>query len=223
MAPRLAIPTQPPAVITQTASPIVAPAPEAERTLLDIAWSETHHHYAALFVILTGMVALVSQSGRVRPLTRHWPALFLGLAVYLFIVADEDAWPLGQIGFFESLANPRIAQHKLMIALVAGLALFEWRAQSGRDRTAWPSLVFPVTIAAASAFLLTHYGHTGSKEEVLIEISHMPVALLGVIAAIARWLELRLPPSTLARSAALVWPSAFIAAGAFLMLYRETV
>ena len=226
--PRLAIPTQPPSPnLNAESSPNGAlgtdlPSGEAERSPLDIAWSETQHHYAALLVIFTGMVALVSQSGRMRPLTRHWPALFLSLAVYLFIVADEDAWPLGETGFFVSLATPRIAQHKLMIAMVAGLALFEWRVQSREAASAWLSLAFPVIIAAASAFLLTHYGHTGRKEEVLIEVSHMPIALLGVIAATARWLELRLPSSALSRFAAIVWPVALIAAGAFLLMYRET-
>jgi putative copper resistance protein D len=228
-APRLAIPTLPPAVNAVTANPadqIVTTEPssgETARSELDIAWSETHHHYAALIVIFTGLVALASQYGRMRPLTRHWPVLFLSLAVYLFIVADEDAWPLGQTEFFVSLATPRIAQHKLMIAMVAGVALFEWRGQTKKDvRAAWPSLAFPLFIAAASAFLLTHYGHTGSKEEVLIEISHTPIALLGVIAATARWLELRLPSSALRSVSAIVWPAALIVAGALLLLYRET-
>lgn len=225
--PRLAIPTLPPTVDSIPANPAGRTTEsrpgETARSELDIAWSETHHHYAALFVMFTGLVALVSQYGRMRPLTRHWPVLFLGLAVYLFIVADEDAWPLGQTGFFVSLATPRIAQHKLMIAMVASLALFEWRGQTRETRAAWPPFAFPLLVAVASAFLLTHYGHTGSKEEVLIEISHIPVALLGVIAATARWLELRLPPSALKAVAATLWPMALIAAGAFLLLYRETV
>jgi putative copper resistance protein D len=225
--PRLAIPTQPPSVSSKTINSTDDVATTelgvTARSQLDVAWSETHHHYAALFVILTGLVALFSQYGRMRPLTRHWPVLFLSLAVYLFIVADEEAWPLGETGFFVSLSIPRIAQHKLMIVIVAGLALFEWRVQSDEVRSGWPSLVFPLMIAVAAAFLLTHYGHTGSKEEVLIEISHIPVALLGVIAATARWLELRLPPSALKTVAAIVWPITFVAAGAFLLLYRETV
>lgn len=82
--------------------------------------------------------------------------------------------------------------------------------------------MFPAMVAAASAFLLTHYGHTGSKEEVLTEISHIPIALLGVIAATARWLEIRLPESAAKSVAAIVWPVALIAAGSFLLLYRET-
>lgn len=223
--PRLQSPALPPvsAAATATLAPSAFAAPPAPpRSAFDIAWSEAHHHYAALFVIAAGLVALVAQNGRATLVTRNWPALFLSLAAYLFIVADEDAWPLGSIGFFESLANPRIAQHKLMIAFVAGLALFEWRVQRRIFKSAWPAYVFPLSIGAAAAFLLTHYGHTEAKEEVLVEISHTPVALLGVIAATARWLELRLPSLAQRRLAGVVWPIAIAAAGAFLLLYRET-
>ncbi|ARN82859.1 copper resistance D family protein [Methylocystis bryophila] len=195
---------------------------ESNRNEADVAWSESHHHYAALVIILVGLVALLAQSRRFK-IARHWPLLVLGLAGYLVVTADEEVWPLGKIGFLESLATPQIAQHKLMIALIAGFAACEWGVQSKRFRAAWPSYVFPVTIAAAAAFLLTHYGHTGRKEEVLIEISHTPIALIGVIVAGARWMELRLEPTPVSRIAGLAWPIAMISAGAFLLMYREAV
>ena len=207
-----------------SAQPDVATAADLEsnRNEADVAWSEAHHHYAALVVILVGLIALLAQSRRM-PAARHWPVLILALAGYLVVTADEEVWPLGKIGFFESLATPQIAQHKLMIALIAGFAICEWGVQSKKFRAAWPSYVFPLTIAAAAAFLLTHYGHTGRAEEVLIEISHTPIALLGVIVASARWLELRLAPGSAARLAGVAWPLAMITAGTFLLLYREAV
>jgi len=194
----------------------------ATRTDADVAWSEAHHHYAALVVVMAGFLALLAQSRRLRPVVQHWPLLLLALAAYLVVTADEEAWPLGKIGFFESLTIPQIAQHKLMIALIAVFAVSEWGVQAKKFRAAWPSYVFPLTVMVAAAFLLTHYGHTGQKEEVLIQLSHAPIALLGVIVASARWLELRLPAPSAARLAGVVWPIAMIAAGAFLLLYRET-
>jgi len=195
----------------------------ANRSEADVAWSETHHHHAALVVIVTGLLALLAHSRRLRPIAQHWPLLLLGLAGYLVVTADEEAWPLGKIGFFQSLTIPQIAQHKLMIALIAGFAFCEWCVQSKRFKSAWPSYVFPLMIAAAAAFLLTHYGHTGRKEEVFIQISHTPIALLGVIVASARWVELRIGSTTVSRLAGVVWPIAMVAAGAFLLMYRETV
>jgi len=40
------------------------------------------------------------------PWARHWPLLFLGLAVFLFLRSDPEVWPLGDIGFFTSLRDP---------------------------------------------------------------------------------------------------------------------
>jgi copper resistance protein D len=222
--PRLESPAYAEVSAAQPDAAVTLADPEiANRTEADVAWSEAHHHYAALAVIVTGLLALLAHSRRLRPITQHWPLLLLGLAAYLVVTADEEAWPLGKIGFFQSLTIPQIAQHKLMIALIAGLAACEWGVQSKRFKSAWPAYVFPLTLAAAAAFLLTHYGHTGRKEEVFIEISHTPVALLGVIVAGARWLELRVAPTTVSRLAGVVWPIAMVAAGGFLLLYRETV
>jgi copper resistance protein D len=221
--PRLASPAyaqisagQPNAAVTAKESEL------ATRTDADVAWSEAHHHYAALVVVMAGLLALFAHNRRLRPVVQHWPLLLLALAAYLVVTADEEAWPLGKIGFFESLTIPQIAQHKLMIALIAVFAVSEWGVQAKKFKSAWPSYVFPLTIVVAAAFLLTHYGHTGQKEEVLIQLSHAPIALLGVIVASARWLELRLPAPGAARLAGVVWPTAMIAAGAFLLLYRET-
>ena len=55
----------------------------------------------------------------------------------------------------------------------------------------------------------------------LIEISHTPIALLGITAAGARWLEIRLDDQPAGRIAGLVWPVTFILSGILLMLYRE--
>jgi putative copper resistance protein D len=58
------------------------------------------------------------------------------------------------------------------------------------------------------------------KQEFLAELSHIPVAILAVIAGWSRWLELRLPqPRT--RVFAWLWPACFVVIGVFLLNYRE--
>jgi len=49
----------------------------------------------------------------------------------------------------------------------------------------------------------------------------VPLALLGIAAAWARWLELRLEPPG-GRLAAWVWPLCFTGVGVVLLLYRES-
>jgi copper resistance protein D len=196
----------------------VAPPRNAE----DIAWSEYNHHWAGIFVLLMGLLALAEHDRRLAPIAKHWPLTFLGLAGFLFLRADEEVWPLGHLGLIESLRDPEIAQHRLMIVLIILFGLFEWRVRLGRLKAAWAPYVFPLTTAVAAGFLLTHsHGLANPKEEMLIEITHTPLALVGVAAGWARWLELRLDDGPARRIASLVWPIAFILAGLLLMFYRE--
>jgi putative copper resistance protein D len=51
-------------------------------------------------------------------------------------------------------------------------------------------------------------------------LSHVPLAVLGVVAGWSRWLELRLPPGDRAIPAA-IWPGCFVAIGFLLLNYRE--
>jgi putative copper resistance protein D len=204
----------------QSAVDLAAPAPP--RTDEDIAWSEYNHHWAGIFVLLMGCMALAEHIERLAPIARHWPLVFLGLGAFIFVRADEAAWPLGHMGFFESLRDPEIAQHKLLTLLVFIFGVFEWRVRVGALRNSAAAYVFPLVIAAAAAFLLTHsHGLTNPKEEMLIEVSHTPLALVGVAAGWSRWLELRLDRGAAHKIASVVWPVSFVFAGLLLLFYRE--
>ena len=75
--------------------------------------------------------------------------------------------------------------------------------------------------ALGGALLLTHsHAIANVHEQLLIELTHTPLALLGIAAGWARWLELRLDPPA-SRRAAWVWPVCFLVIGMVLMLYRE--
>lgn len=191
------------------------------RDAADIAWSEYNHHWAGILVLLIGLLALAERAGIAR-WARHWPLLFVALAVFLFLRSDPEVWPLGNVGFFESLRDPEVVQHRIFVALIAGFGIFEWRVRTGRIRSPRAALVFPFITAAGGALLLTHsHALANIKEQLLVEISHVPLAMLGITAGWARWLELRLePPGD--RIAAWVWPVAFVLVGGLLLLYRES-
>jgi copper resistance protein D len=190
------------------------------RNAFDIAWSEYNHHWAGLFVLAIGFLALAERSGY-APWARHWPLLFLGLAGFLFVRSDPETWPLGDIGLLESLRDPEVVQHRLLVLLTAGFSVVEWRGRLGRFRSAWPALVFPLVTALAGALLLAHsHALSNVKDQLLIEISHVPLALCGITAGWARWLELRLEPPE-SRIAAWVWPVCLVLVGLVLLSYRE--
>jgi len=71
--------------------------------------------------------------------------------------------------------------------------------------------------------LLTHtHALVNIKEELLAELSHTPLAVLGIVAGWSRWLELRLPQQNGSRKyLAWAWPICFILVGLILMDYHE--
>jgi copper resistance protein D len=186
----------------------------------DIAWSEYNHNWAGIVVFTAGILAILARTGKV-PFARHWPLAFIGLGVFLFLRADVEVWPLGPHGFWESLAVAEILQHRLFVVLIVGFAIFEWRVQTGRISAERAGLFFPAVCAIGGALLLTHtHGLGNPKEELLIEWSHVPLALFGVAAGWSRWLEIR-STGPERRFLSQVWPVCLAMVGAILMNYRE--
>jgi putative copper resistance protein D len=194
--------------------------PLAPRTAEDIAWSEYNHHWAGLFVLAMGVLAVLERGGRIRS-ARHWPLLFLGLAGFLFVRDDPGAWPLGPMGFWESMTVSSVLQHRFFVLLTVIFGIFEWRVRTGRLRSPRWALVFPALSAVGGAFLLTHsHALLNLKAEFLIEVTHIPLGLLGVFVGWTRWLELRLPPPD-NRALGWCWTLGLVLVGLLLVLYRE--
>ncbi len=193
-----------------------------ERVPADIAWSEYNHHWAGIMVAIIGILALLERT-RIRWLawTRHWPLMFMVLAAFLFLRSDPEDWPSGTISFWESLKDAEPLQHKFIVLLVIVFGLFEWSVRIGVLKRPWAALVYPVLTAVGGGMLLMHsHNITDVKEQFLIEMTHIPLALLAVISAWARWLELRLDPP-LNRTFGWVWPISYVLIGLLLLEYRE--
>ena len=231
------------------------------RNAADIAWSEYNHHWSGLFVLAIGLLALLHAAG-VR-WAKHWPVMFIGLAIFLFLRSDPEVWPLGDEGFFVSFRDIEVLQHRLFVLLIVAFGIFEWRVRVAREvkrppppvmpgagpastsslptgpmDTAtnqsyvlrptvkpWAQLVFPLLCAAGGTLLLTHsHAIANLKEQLLIELTHTPLAITGIVAGWARWLELRLDPvanRTEWRIAHWLWPLCFVLVGLMLLNYRE--
>lgn len=189
------------------------------RNAADIAWSEYNHHWAGLFILLIGGLGLANRAG-VR-WARHWPLVLLVLAGFLAIRSDPEVWPMGYAGLIESLRDVEVLQHRLFVLLIVVFALFEWSVRTGRLKSPGAALVFPLLTAGGGALLLTHtHAIANVKDQLLIEITHTPLALAGIGAGWARWLELRLVGRG-ARIAGWVWPVCFLVVGVVLLVYRE--
>ncbi len=190
------------------------------RNAKDIAWSEYNHHWSGIVVLLIGVLALLERSGR-APWARHWPLLFVALAGFLFLRSEAEGWPFGSISLGASLRDPEFVQHKIFMALLISFAGFEWSVRTGVLTRPWARYVFPLLSAVGGMMLLTHsHSIANVKELLLIEMTHMPIAIFGIWAAWSRWLEMRLD-GTARNVCGWLWPSFFCAVGAILILYRE--
>jgi putative copper resistance protein D len=188
----------------------------------DMAWSEYNHHWAGLAVLLAGALALASRFQRMR-WARFWPVSFAGLAVFILLRADPENWPLGPRPFWSSFFEPDVLQHRAAAALILAFAAFECAVQAGKLRAAWAQYAFPLMCAAGAALLLTHnHSLADGKDEVLVLMNHSALALFGLTAGWARWLELRLPKEEGERRfAGYLWPVALMLVGMVLLDYRE--
>lgn len=193
---------------------------KAANNKLEQEWSDYNHHWAGIVALLAGLLAILGRWDRAR-WARHWPLAFLGLALFLFLRADPEAWPLGPRGFWASFYNPEDLQHRLYILLIVSFVAFEWSVQTQRLRSSKAALVFPAVCALGGALLLTHNHTLGNvKEELLTEISHTAIALFAVFAGWSRWLELR--GSGRGKGIAIwVWPMCLVCIGLVLLNYRE--
>jgi putative copper resistance protein D len=196
--------------------------PLSSNTSADIAWSEYNHSWAGVFVLLIGVLALLSRS-KYFPWAKMWPLIFFGLALFLFLRSDPENWPLGPNGFWESFTSSEVLQHRVAVVLVIMFAIFQWRVETNRLQSHFAALVFPAVCALGGVMLLTHtHPLRNVKEQLLIELSHTPIAILAVIAGWSRWLELRLPePIGTRKYLAWVWPVCFVIIGLILINYHE--
>ena len=188
----------------------------------DIAWSEYNHSWSGIIVLLMGILALLSRN-RYFAWAKIWPLMFLGMAVFLFLRADPENWPLGPNGFWESFGQADVLQHRAAVVLIVIFAIFQYLVETNRVKSHAAALVFPGVCAIGGLVLLTHmHAVINVKQEMLIELSHTPLAIFGIIAGWARWLELRLPAENKVRAyLGWVWPVCFIFVGLILMDYHE--
>jgi len=182
--------------------------------------SESNHHWMGIVVLAMGLLALLARTGK-APWAEYWPLLLIGIAIFIFVRADTESWPVGPQGFWACWLKPEVFQHRAAALVCIGFAFFELRVRRKGQANSPMALVFPLMCAAGGALLLTHsHPITSVKENLLIELSHVPMGVFAVFAGWARWLELRLPAEDRAISA-WIWPVCFVLIGAGLLNYRE--
>ena len=191
------------------------------RNAHDIAWSEYNHHVAGAIVLVMGILVLVEKTGK-APWARHWPLLLIVLAGFLFMRSEAESWPTGSLSLADSLRDPEFIQHKTFMVLMTAFATFEWSVRNQVMRNSWAKYVFPLICALGGMMLLTHsHSIANVKELLLLEMTHMPLAVFAIWSGWTRWLELRLEDGRAKVIAGWLWPTFFCLTALTLLLYRE--
>lgn len=184
------------------------------------AESESNHHWMGIVVVAMGLLALLARTGR-APWAEHWPLLLICIAMFIFIRADTESWPVGPQGFWACWLKPEVFQHRVAALVCIGFAFFELRVRRTEHANSPTALVFPLMCALGGALLLTHsHPIINVKENLLVELNHVPLGILAVFAGWARWLEIRVPEKDRGIPA-WIWPVCFVLIGAGLLNYRE--
>jgi putative copper resistance protein D len=210
-----------PAVESPDAGPVnVDGVPLTTRLINNSIESESNHHWMGIVVLAMGLLALLARTGK-APWAEFWPLLLIGIAIFIFLYADTECWPVGWKSMGACWADPEVFQHRMAALVCVGFAVFELRVRKQRKENDPWALVFPLMCAIGGAVLLTHsHGIVNVKENMLVELSHVPMGILAVFAGWARWLELRLPQKDRAIPS-WIWPACFVLIGAGLLNYRE--
>ena len=200
----------------------------------DLAWSEFEHNWAGIFLMIIGVLGVISAYPKGR-WARWWPLVFIIMAAFLMIFSDPENWPLGPIGYWQSFSDPEVLLHRVVLSFMMIFGIFEGLVQTGR-LNARAGYIFPVLDILAAGGLLIHSHALGNiRLETFTEISHIPIAVFGLLAGAFRLLQIWLTKdrshlaetqggSRLARPihlAALAWPTCLFLAGLVLINYRE--
>lgn len=213
--PRLSTPT-----LAELAAASDLADPNAPRTAEITAWSEFGHNVAGLFVLAMGVFATLERAGR-APWARHWPLLIIGLAGFVAYSVDPEGWQTGAVGFWRHLLSPEVLQHRILLILTALFGFAEWRVRSGRHPDSPWRYVFPVVAIWSGVLLLAHaHEVSDGKSAFFMELSHLSLGLVSLLAGWSRWLELRLPPVE-SGGPGRIWGPALAVFGLLLVLYRE--
>lgn len=150
-----------------------------------MAYSEFNHHLAGLFVLLIGFTEMAqalrsSSLGWARMLL---PVALLGMAAFLLIWSDHQAWPIGPLSFAETFFgnDHEILQHKTygLLALTVGLIELYRRL----DRLSHVSWMIPLPLfAMIGGIMLFAHSHGAHPAAQKIAMHHAVMGTLAVSA-----------------------------------------
>jgi hypothetical protein len=131
--------------------------------LAETAASELNHHIAGVALIAIAMLAFAGRVPRLRFARYVWPALFIGLGLFLAAWSDAEIWPRGSLSWTWLIHHDSEAlQHKAYALLLLALGVAELIRARVDQPAGWQRWTFPA-LALCGAALLTMHAHGGTS------------------------------------------------------------
>jgi hypothetical protein len=155
------------------------------RSGTEMAYSELNHRSAG--VVLLVLAAVMAWELR-RPRPLPWGALssvlWIALGVYLFIVSDPEAWPLGPGRFGDIFTDTEVLQHKVLTLLPIAIGVLEALRKAGwLHHRAW-AYALPGVALFGGAYLFVHF-HEGGFRLDGVWVQHALMGATGLALGVA--------------------------------------
>lgn len=179
-----------------------------------------HHVGGMVVLILAGLTWLeVLETRRAARLGLLWPCCLILIGLYNTILSDKFAWPIGPRGFWESLSDPEIFQHKILAVLVLALGLIElFRRLEWTTRSGLLSLFYALALLAGGMVFFHGAGSALHQHSHQLLFSH---ALMGSLALLALAFKVLVDHRILVGRSAQLYPLVLMGLGLQLLLYTE--
>lgn len=129
-----------------------------------IEYSTFNHNLSGYLLLAIGALMLLAVAGgsRFPWTTQLWPAVMVVLAIVVLYRSDPNAWPYGVKGFWESLAESKVLEHKISGLIVLAMGVVEWlRARQILTHWAW-GMLFPMLAISGGIVLFSHVHSEGN-------------------------------------------------------------
>lgn len=184
----------------------------------EIAYSEWMHRVSGLFLLAIVATTLRERRPGARPILSA--PIWLVFGLFVFLVVDARAWPLGEQSLEETLADHEAVQHKLFSLIPMAIGVAAWLTGAGwLDRRHWRLAAAALALAGGVGLLVhVHGGHTHLvADRVYLQHAIMAAGTFALCAAALVAARLgRLEP-VFARA----WPALLAFVAVALLAFRE--
>lgn len=186
-----------------------------------VAYSQFNHHFSGVVLLLVGGLALLGAARTARAgsgLRYSWSLFLVVLGIFVLIMSDEEAWPIGPAGLIQSMTVREVREHKISGIVVLAIGAIEFLKRRGDLSNPGWGYFFPGVAVVAGIMLITHR-HEGIAFLGRTNVPHITEGITSCLVAGGKVIDDR---ELLPRPyGAILWPLLVVGMALQLLIYME--